>query len=370
VRVLMVFCELVAGGAEVTALELVRRLSGRGYEFTIAAVRSGGVLARAFADAGAKVYQGIARRRFDPLAAGRLGRIIRREDIEIMIVVDVPRNAMFYGFLGAALSGRRIARICWCKSAPGGEAGNFLWQLRAYRAVNLVDLIVCASRFQRRKLTRRGLRVRCMPMIRNGVDLRRFSNAPAAELALPPGKRIIIQVANVTPDKDYATLLAAAGLMAQRRDDFHLLLVGNGTDSPAMVRRIERLGLSGVVTPVGCRCDMPAVLAAGDVFVLSTRNEVFSVATLEALAAGLPVVVSDIPAFDEVFTAGQEGLKVPPGDAAALAGAMASLLDDPKLRRRLSSGALKRAELFSLDRMAEGFDRLLRAVGKTILRRG
>ena len=166
------------------------------------------------------------------------------------------------------------------------------------------------------------------------------------------------------PDKDHATLLAAAGMLARRRDDFRLLLAGRGTDSPRMVRAAAAAGAEGVVRLLGYRDDVPALLRAADIFVLSTGSEVFSVATLEAMAAALPVVVSDIPAFAEMFDGGREGLKVPPGDAASLAEALERLLDDPALAGSLAAAGHSRGRLFSRQRMAECFRRLLAALAR------
>jgi len=104
------------------------------------------------------------------------------------------------------------------------------------------------------------------------------------------------------------------------------------------------------------------LLAGADLFVLSTRSEVFSVSTLEAMAAGLPVVVSDIPAFDEMFTDGVEGRKVPPADPQALAAVLAELLTDSPARRRMGQAAQARARQFTVDRMAEEFEGLLRCL--------
>jgi len=127
---------------------------------------------------------------------------------------------------------------------------------------------------------------------------------------------------------------------------------------------IAAAGAGSVVVPLGLRRDVPAILAAADVFVLSTRSEVFSVSTIEAMAAGLPVVVSDIPAFDELVTDGVEGLRVRSEDAGALAGALGRLLADGDLRRRLGQAGRARAQRLSVEGMADRFERWLSAGAK------
>ncbi len=164
------------------------------------------------------------------------------------------------------------------------------------------------------------------------------------------------------PDKDFATLLAAAGVLRRERDDFRIVLVGRGTDSPETIASIDEADLTGTVIPAGHRDDIPGVLAAADMFVLSTRGEVSSIATLEAFAAGVPAVVSDIPAFDEILTDGQEGLRAAANDPAALADAINTLLNDPSLAATLTANARKRLDQYELSTMVQRFDRLLRAI--------
>jgi len=313
----MVLARLVAGGAEVSALRLVRALRPRGYEFVVAAMRGGGELTGAFRQAGAEVREPLARGRWDLPAAWRIARLCCC-GVEALVVVDVPRNGLVCGLVGSLLSRRRMARLCWCKSVPGGQSGPFAGLLRAAQRLGLLDAVVCAARHQRSALVRRGLDRRRMPLVRNGVEAPRAGTWPA-DVPPPAGRGLLVHVANATADKDFPTLLAAAGLLARRRDDFRLLLVGRGTDSPDMARRIARAGAGGVVAALGRRDDVGAILASADALVLSSRSEVLNVAVLEALAAGLPVVATDLPAFKEVFTHGREGLKAPPGDAEALA---------------------------------------------------
>ncbi|MCG2739695.1 MAG: glycosyltransferase, partial [Syntrophaceae bacterium] len=155
-------------------------------------------------------------------------------------------------------------------------------------------------------------------------------------------------------------LLSATSQLARRRSDFHLVLVGCGTDSPEMTGGIARAGLKDFVTPAGVRHDVSAILAAADVCILSTHVETFGVAVLEGMAASLPVVASDVAALTEVFTDGVEGLKVRPGDADALAGAIGRLLDDETLRRRMGAAGRKRAKDFDISRMTDDFHCLLR----------
>ncbi len=375
-RVLMVMADFLAGGAEMAALTLTRGLTRRGHRVALAAIRGTGVLRERFARAGAAVYSPLASWRFDPAPVARLAGIIRRQRIDCVIVVGILRNGLFYACAASRLSGRRPATICWCHAMPGGQGGNFARRLRAYRAAGLLELIVCVSRRQRDGLASLGLDRRALPIVPNGIDLKRFDGhpgpggtRPVTDPPLPAGRRLVVQVANVMPDKDYPTLIAAAAKLAAVRSDVHFVFVGRGTDSPAMARTVRQAGLDGAVTLAGHRDDVPNILAAAGAFVLSSRSESFGMAVVEAMAAGLPVIVSDLPAFRELLADGREGLKVPPGDPEALAGAIARVLDDASLRRRLSAAGSRAAQRFGEGRVVRRFERLLREVRRRPTRR-
>jgi glycosyltransferase involved in cell wall biosynthesis len=354
--------KFVAGGAETTALRLIDALGGSAHEFVVVAVKGGGELADQLRRTGATVYDGLARFKRDPFGLWRLARIIRRHQTDAVICLTVPRDALFYATLAPLLAFRCIPRICWCHSRPDGQSGNFVPRLRRYQRMGLLHSVICITRGQRRMLVEGGLLPRHLPVIHNGLDVVPFANARPVDLGVDPGVKTIVQIANVMPDKDFATLLAAAGVLKQRREDFRIVLVGRGTDSPEMVAGIAAAGLTGTVIGAGHRDDIPGVLAAADLFVLSTHGEVSSIATLEAFAAGVPAVVSDIPAFDEMLIDGQEGLRAAEGDPASLAGAIDTLLNDPSLAAKLTANARLRLGQYELSTMVRRFDRLLRAM--------
>jgi len=361
-RVLVVMSKFVAGGAETTALRLIDALQGKqGYEFVAVAVKGGGELAERIRRTGVETHDGIARFRGDPVGLWRMAGIIRRRRIDAVICVAAPRDALFYTAMAPPMACRCVPRICWCHSYPAGHAGNFVPTLRRYRKLGLIGPVVCISRSQRRALAAGGLGGRGLPVIRNGVDVESFTADPV-DLGTEPGRKTIVQVANAVPDKDHATILQAAKCLRDERSDFQLVLVGRRTDWPEMISAIADAGLADTVIAAGYRQDVPGILASADLFVLSTHLEVSSVATLEAFAAGVPAVVSDIPAFDEMLVDGQEGLRVPPGDARAFADAMDKLLGDPQLASELTARARKRLKQYELPTMVRRFDRLLRCV--------
>jgi len=179
-------------------------------------------------------------------------------------------------------------------------------------------------------------------VIRNGVD----DPAPAGPWAPPrrcPGAPLVVAVGRLAPQKDHATLLAAL----EQLPDVELLVLGEGELRPALEADVAARGLAGRVTLLGNvpAEHVPAALAAADVVVQPSVWEAYSMVVLEAMAAGRPMVVSDIPAHREAL--GSHARYHPVGDAAALAAAVRALLDDPTEARALGEGARQAARAHS-----------------------
>jgi glycosyltransferase involved in cell wall biosynthesis len=120
--------------------------------------------------------------------------------------------------------------------------------------------------------------------------------------------------------------------------------VGDGPDRPQLAAEIRRLELEDSVELAGERSDVPELLAASDVFVLSSRSEGLPVSVLEAMAAELPVVASAVGGLAELIENGVTGVLVPAGDERALAEALGRLVKDPGRRRSLGAAGRARAE--------------------------
>lgn len=182
-------------------------------------------------------------------------------------------------------------------------------------------------------------------VIPNGVDLGRFASAEPADLG--PGRKLLF-VGRLDARKGFGLAVAAFRRLAAERPDLRLVVVGEGPQrqavdalAPAIRERVLLLG----ALP---NRDLPPVHAACQAFVApNTGGESFGIVLVEAMAAGLPVVASAIPGFDEVLRDGVEGFLVPPGDEEALARALARVLDDPALAERLGRAGRERARAFS-----------------------
>ncbi len=239
------------------------------------------------------------------------------------------------------------------RKGPGQSALDLLTMARADAVVANSDATLRSFRPWERWVTR-GRRTR----IHNGVDLAAIGSArdraPPGDGA-PDGEPVVLCVARLVDGKNHARLLdATRRLVEDRGTPVRLTLVGDGPIRSSLEARASELGLADRVTFTGeiDRAEVYARLWAADLFVLPSLSEGFCNAAAEAMAAGLPVVASDVPALREVV--GEAGRYCDPRSPRDIADAMADVLSRPAEERRRTGTALReRAEArFSLDRSA------------------
>jgi glycosyltransferase involved in cell wall biosynthesis len=191
-----------------------------------------------------------------------------------------------------------------------------------------------------------------------GVDLARFTvpdveaQAARARLGLAPGEIAIGTVGRLAWQKGLDDLFASIRRLRGALPPARFFVIGDGRDRPLVEAAAADLG--GAVTLLGQRDDVPQLLSAMDIVVQPSRREVMVQTTLEAMAAGRPVVSTNTAGADEAIEEGRSGLLVPVGDVSRLAERVAELAHDPERRALLGDGARRRiAEHFTLERMLD-----------------
>jgi glycosyltransferase involved in cell wall biosynthesis len=185
-------------------------------------------------------------------------------------------------------------------------------------------------------------------VIPNGIPLEVFTTARPANLpCLGEGMMRAVFVGRLDPQKDHATLLRALELAPR----LQLLLLGDGPLRGRLEQLAHDLGIWDRVTFAGFRNDVPEVLKACDIYVHSTTSEGFGIAACEAMAAGLPVIASDVPGLAEVVEGA--GVVFPVGDHATLARELNVLAGSTEKRARMSEASRRRARDFSIERTVE-----------------
>ena len=225
----------------------------------------------------------------------------------------------------------------------------------------------------RQHALRAGAPERCIRLIFNGTDLRRFSPSPNGNGVDPRfGPQMIFACRQLFPRKGIRFLVEAVAQLKPRFPELKLVLAGDGFERPALVKLAEELGISDDVTFLGWvpNVGAPRVLPRRRDLRRSPRWRRASASRpRRRWAARSPVVASDAGGLPEVVEHGVTGLVVPRGDTGALAEAIGSLLADPERRRRMGVAGRERAlRLFDWDRSAEQFERLYLEVGARVSR--
>jgi glycosyltransferase involved in cell wall biosynthesis len=178
-------------------------------------------------------------------------------------------------------------------------------------------------------------------VIPNGIDVGQYENpARAGDLGIE--RRYVTCIARFHPVKDHATLLRGFASVAAPFPDLDLVLCGDGPLRNDLDALAQALGISERVRFLGVRRDVPAILKASTVFCLTSVSEAASLTVLEAMAAALPVVLTNVGGNPELVRDGVHGLLVPRSDPSAVATALTTLLNDSRYAARLASAAAQR----------------------------
>lgn len=177
------------------------------------------------------------------------------------------------------------------------------------------------------------------------------------------GRPAVIGLGRLSPEKGFDLLVRAFARLRTRFPQWQLYIFGEGPERPRLEALVSDLGLEGCVTLPGILAEPAAALSAGDLFVLSSHIEGFSLALCEAMACGLPAVATDCSSGPrEVMRNGADGLLVPPGDDEALAAAMAQLMGDADLRAKFSALGREVVRRYSLDSVMLHWDTLFERI--------
>lgn len=357
-HVLHVVSSLEIGGQERMLLDLARGLRDRGHRVTVLSLAHGGALTRAF---GTIPVISIHRRGgVEPSLVWAIAGLLER--LRADVVHTHNPAALIYAAPAARWA--RVRRLVHTKH--GANPPRSRADLAIRRAVlRLCDAYVAVSE-PTADVARRLDRVPkgMLHVIPNGIDVGAFAHnrlnrrTIREQLGIPHGALVVGTVGRLAVEKAHRFLVAA--MRPLLGPDTHLVIVGEGPERP----RIEEAITSDVrpfVHLPGARNDIPAVLSAFDLFVLSSSTEGLPLAVPEAMAAGLPVVSTSVGGLPTVVEDGRTGRLVPYGDEDALRSAIGELLRDETKRAAYGRAALEQARSrFSLDRVVSAYEALYR----------
>ena len=330
------------GGASIHVRDLARAMIERGHDVTVLVGGRGPVTEQLAAAAVPCVSLRCLERRIHPLRDLRAGA----EMVTALRALGpdlVSTHTAKAGWIGRAAAHRLSIPALY--TPHGWSIGSrmrlplgAIFSLAEKVAARWCAAIVCVCEEEKRLALRKGIAgAGKLFVVHNGVgDI-------TPELRACPARTPvrICSIARFASPKDHRTLLTAlAALRSQPcSQPWELDLVGDGPLEAETRRLVSQLDLGGRVRFHGYLADPAPVLAAAQLFVLSSRSEAFPRSILEALRAGLPVVVSDVGGVGEAVADGVNGLLVPAGNPGKLATALGKLLEDTPLRERMGAAA-------------------------------
>ncbi len=283
-------------------------------------------------------------------------RLARQQDVKLIHAHEFGANT--YGALAARILGIPLVATVHGRHYYADRASRRL----AYRIVSRIATMVAVSEDVKRFLVKvTGAAERRIRVVYNGIG--KLASLPADEvcqrrlaLGLTGEDRVVGVVGSLYGVKGHRYLLEAAPQILEACPSATFLIVGCGELEAELRAQAKRLGLDGRVRFLGFREDVGELLSLFDVFALPSLSEGLSIALLEAMAAGKPVVATNVGGNPELIIDCETGLLVPAGDVRKLAAAIGKLLKDPAEARRLGENGMNRAKrCFGLESMIEGY---------------
>lgn len=361
ISTVQVIYSLEIGGVEKLAVTIGAHLDRSRFRPAICALDGGGVLAEEAARHGIP-HHVLWRKGVEAGVLARLYRCFRQEKARIVHTHQFPQ--LLYSLLPARICGAKIVHT-------EHEFYTYRKDARARRLFKLLvrfcsALTVVGPEVARYYVEELGVPPARIHVIANGVDVEKFGfdgRESRRRLGLSTDDVVFGVVGRLEPEKDHRTLLQAFRALVAVRPAMHLLIVGDGRLRGELESQSGALGLEHHVTFTGARTDIPEVLAALDVFVLSSVNEGVPLSVVEAMAAGKPVIATDVGGLRLLVKPSINGLLVPPADPVALEAAMSDLAAQPARRQEMGLRSRQMArEAFSVSTMVNRYQEIYASV--------
>ena len=374
-KVLHIITSLRTGGAERLVAELARRHHANGDEVEVLLfdgtrtplveeLENGGITVHALGKGDAAMQ--------NPMLLFALRRFLRKHHFDIVHTHNTACQ-----LLAAVVPG--ITRVT---TEHGSQNRRRSW--RWFKPIDRwmygrYEKIVCVGEETRQALSkwlgRPELDAR-MTVIPNGINLQRIADAtPAEDLVVGPSTssgtdhatnsltnpHIVLMVSAFRPEKDQQTLIRA---VTQLPENYHLFLAG-GAETPENQKIMDSCKnlakeQQDRIHFLGIRTDVPALLAAADVVVLSSKHEGMSLSVLEGMASGKPLIASDVPGLRDLVKGA--GLLFPQGDAKALAARIKEVCENPEMAREIGQKCRERAQQYDITETARQYRELYASV--------
>jgi L-malate glycosyltransferase len=357
---------LKVGGAEVLAARLARQLSGD-FRVLFACLDELGTLGQQLRDEGFKVEVLERRPGIDWRCVLRLGQLLRRERVDL---IQAHQYTPFFYAAAARLLSPRAAILLTEHGRHHPDFPRLKRKLANRLLLRRRDRVVAVGQAVRGALVANdGFPARRVQVIYNGIDLSPFAvphddrRSIRREMGVGDEDFVILQVARLDYLKDHATAIRTLAQIIPQRTDARLVLVGEGPELNAIQELIRLHQVETQVRLLGLRKDVARLLSAADLFLLTSISEGIPLTVIEAMAAGLPVVATQVGGMAEVVENGVTGLLAPSGNQERLAAQVLSLAEAPAIRQQMGQQGRNRAiALFSEDCMHASYRNLYQEI--------
>jgi glycosyltransferase involved in cell wall biosynthesis len=349
------------GGAETVVLSLAKALRNKGNNCVIGLLQTGW-LNDQVKEAGFDTIIIEQKRSYDLGCLWRLATLVRKFKIDLIHAHEFMMNT--YGTMTGFLKGIPVVTTIHGKNYYGEKTRRKI----AYRFVSRLSRMVAVSDDLACFLAEEiGISKDRINTIYNGIDCERYNGNVSSGIALtvreslsiPAQSPVVATVGMLFPVKDHLTLLRAAVKVTRRFPDVIFVICGDGELKDRLRKAANDLRIADNVRLAGFRDDIPGLLRITDVYVCSSLSEGLSLSILEAMAAGKPVVASNVGGNPEVVVHGKTGFLVPPQDPETLASKIILLLQNKLLSQQFGAeGQLRVHEKFSRERMVDTYQRL------------
>jgi len=351
---------LAHGGAENQLLQLLIRLDKTRFDPYVCNLTetANKEIAEKIVQAGVPVVNMRKRGRFTIKPILFLGGLMRKLSIQIVHSFGVSPN-LWCTPVARAL---RVPVVLYSDHA-GRLQRDWILRLNGWVS-KLYDLVIAHCKINEETLhTIDGISPAKTRIIYNGVDLARFNQKASGklkrELGLSEDTPIVCMVGRFQTGKAYDEFITAAHLIRGKKVPCHFVCVGDGPTRPAMEKLAADLGLQGMVTFLGSREDVPDLLADCAVLVLASHREGLPIAILEGMAAGLPIVCTQVGGCQEAVIPDENGFLVPPYDTQRLAEAIYALVSNKDLAHSFGEAGKQRvSKYFDISENAEQIQEL------------
>ena len=350
-KVLHLIHSLEIGGAQKVIANLVKHHDRSRFIPMVGSLRRDGVLQNLMGSVGAEVVFFDKSSSFDFNCVARIRRFIREKGISLVNAHNF--SASFWG--RCACRGFRDVAFFITEHGRMGAPPlklKFFNRLLAGEVDRIIAVSMETAQFLKKGYPYNASKIRTVV---NGIDLTSGGwsrDRLTEQFGIPADAKVVINLAALTRVKNQAALIRSIAIAKNKIQDILLLLIGDGPLLGQLESLVEKLNLKKNVIFAGQRIDGSEALSACDLFCLTSKAEGTSIAALEAMAAGCPVLLTSVGGNIDLIVDGKEGLLVPPDDENAIAAGLEKILSNKEFARSLAkSASMKVASDFSAERM-------------------